>query len=275
MTRVVSKYLPILLVAAACGGGCRSTEAPEVPVRATDPAWIHAVLVGSPAPCEGDEDCAAGLCDFGHCIGALTTDQPWLQRAAAKPLVAAATADATADAAIVAVIMEVARGGSARGEALAARAAFVLGAFPGPAATTALRELLATGPPVARRAAAVALADRGLDDGRELVVELLRDGNIPQRIAAARALGGLGGDGVVEKLGEALEADERFVRQAAVAALAATGDPAALPVLVDYLADAPGYEKLGVIRALRSLSGEKLGDSPDAWRALVSSVGTQ
>ena len=125
-----------------------------------------------------------------------------------------------------------------RGEAVACDArllaARVLGECDDPAAVAALAESLRDGDPALQREAADALARLpdgapGLRELRGPLASLLHLGEIPVRIACARALGRHGGPGQLPMLTEALADDSPLVRHQAVLALTGLLDGRPVP----------------------------------------------
>jgi len=135
-----------------------------------------------------------------------------------------------------------------------------LARLPGPPADPWLRAAADPDAPVRRRAADLApvFATRGLTVAPGLLV-LLGDEDAAVAEAAAWALGELGPEalaaGAVERLAEAAgSSGDPLVREAAVAALGALGDPGGLDAVLAACADKPAIRRRAVL-ALAAFDG--------------------
>lgn len=112
-----------------------------------------------------------------------------------------------------------------------------------PQTIPALTGALADERMIVRSSAAKALATLG-EPAVAPTVRVLREGPPEARVAAAKALGRLGGGASTDALAEALEAESPELRLTAAAALAGLGDGRAVPALLDLLENPLSQEQL-------------------------------
>jgi HEAT repeat protein len=145
-----------------------------------------------------------------------------------------------------------------------------LARLPDPPSAAWLRAAADTDPSVRRRAGDVAPAFAGRDGIAGGLLDLLGDADAAVAEAAAWALGELGLDGVgpetVGLLSEVARShDDPLVREAAVAALGALGDPAGLEAVLAACDDKPAIRRRAVL-ALAAFEG------PDVDAALQAAL---
>jgi hypothetical protein len=116
-----------------------------------------------------------------------------------------------------------------------------------------------------------ALGNIGDPSAEAAILEASRASDWQVRAAAILALRRYGTEGAQVRMVEALEDPESLVVERAAQALATGRHRAAAPEVVDVLERALREGRVLPVRAslfvLRSLTGETLGEDPDAWRA--------
>lgn len=130
------------------------------------------------------------------------------------------------------------------------------------------RALADAAPAVRRRAAELAPSFRARERVAVSVLTLLDDSDVTVVEAAAWALGELGDDarttGAVDALSRvAREHRDALAREAAVAALGALADPAALPTILEACQDKPAVRRRAVL-ALAPFDGPEVEAAIDA-----------
>ncbi len=117
-----------------------------------------------------------------------------------------------------------------------------------------------------RRILAVGLGLVGDMDAVALLRRLVRAETVEMRIAAAGSLAALQAREATGDLAEAARSEDRMLRRTALDALAAIGDPSCVPTLVEILEESPPRERRDIVRVLRQIAGQPLGDDPEQWR---------
>jgi len=124
--------------------------------------------------------------------------------------------------------------------------------------------------PAIRAAIVRAGAGYPTEAARNMLETALADPDADVRIAACRALGQKADADAVRMLGGALQSDvDTDVRLAAVAALGSTGHSSAVPLLGQALEERDPAMQYEAVQALRSVTGEDLGNNVNHWRQFV------
>jgi len=108
-----------------------------------------------------------------------------------------------------------------------------------------------------RRTALAGLIHSDADIDPAVLAERLNDSDNTVRGYAARAAGELQVDSVVDAVAGQLTDDSRFARQSAMAALAALGDPRAMPAIDELLATGGKSEKRKAVGWLQRISNDE------------------
>jgi hypothetical protein len=120
----------------------------------------------------------------------------------------------------------------------------------------------------------LSIADqRGVPD-KELLLELVRGKDAQAAALAALALGKHAVAEAAPDLRALLASDDWHLRSAGARALKALGPaagvPESLPALAEALAKSEGRERGDILDALETLSGQKMGFDPEAWKKVAA-----
>ncbi len=108
------------------------------------------------------------------------------------------------------------------------------------------------------------------DPVKQALLDGLRQKDVRVRIAVLDALGKRRDPATLDRIAESLGDDSWSVRSTAIASLAELGDRRAAALLVPILERETGRLRDDLVRALETLTGQKLGVNPPAWRAWLS-----
>lgn len=260
MRSLFNFYLPVLLLAAVTGSGCRpAPEEKSIPdyVAALDKGEYLTRVSAAKALSEkaGPEDGAA----LPALIRALKDPNESVRLYSIKAL------GNIGDPAALPALVESARDPSSyvRYEAVG-----VLGLFSDPRAINALRKALGDESSHVRYAACKSLGDLEAQDALHHLVFALKDESTYVRSAASLALGKLGDTSVIPLLQKSLADPNEWVRNSAGRALHGLGSTSGIPVLIENLssetADKGGTVRKQAVEFLRQISGQNFGFDPDA-----------
>ncbi|TNF23790.1 MAG: HEAT repeat domain-containing protein [Deltaproteobacteria bacterium] len=265
----------LAVVLASCGGG-EAGEAKRAPLELPEgnllPEAVESYVFGGSQGCRADADCESGICYYGVCGGLLNVDTRWMQEVIADTLVEISEEDPRLRERIV---WNLARISVRPRTDLAFRVRCVVGLerFD---AKPELRQILTHDelPEAAHGAASLALSRLGDPAGVPMTVALTEADSVPTAAEALRALGAShlteGVDvlvGLLRTLNPDLDSD---LVHAAIDALGELGDPRAIGPLVAFLDRAPDFLEIRVTRALRRLTGARLGEDAAAWRTWLA-----
>ena len=226
------------------------------------PEQILALLEGSDAMCDKDEDCPGSVCTFSRCLGLMQADVRWVQETGAEVLVKRIADHPELRRRVIRWLVaqmgqtDLYLGRRARGVVVLER----LGA------RDALAGLLKASEERLQQAAALALTRIGDSRGVSLTRALTEDAQVPLQVEAVDALGLGRQPGALEAVLRALSVDlDRNVVRTAIRALKRLGDPRAIRALIAFWEDVPPYLEYALVDALRTLTKAKIGSNKAAW----------
>lgn len=280
---------------AACLALACAEDAPPPPGLAPEPIaadgrlppGVEAMLFGGSRGCREDADCESNSCEFGGCVGLVTSDTRWRVEHIGRRVRERLAIQPELGPHLVRVLGEVAMreemGIAFRGRAAQAIGELFVKDAPGAAtdaagldaARRALGELLVVAPGPVAELAAVALARLGDGRGVDMVIAVSESKRIAWACEALRALGHVGpGEGREAALTALLSALSPEIglelQRAAIDGLAALGDRRAIRPLTAHLTTGPEAIADEVAAALRALTGATLGPDALRWDAWVA-----
>ena len=246
--------------------GCSKPSDSEVSEHRSLEQELANLLYGSGQACESDEACNGSVCYEGGCIGVLLAPEPWLQRSVAAQVAERLHRDIELKTVMLSALRSVLLKPQANASEKARTIPILeeLNALP-------LLELLAQdeSAPLASQAS-LALCRKGRAPQAEFCTALTESDDAAVAVQALDAIARSGFPNALPVLLSTLNPDlDRMIIRSGLQAIETLNDQRAIRPLVLFLEEAPDYLRLNTVRTLRKIAKSRIGQSPAAWKRWI------